>query len=55
VQDSLKYVGDVDKNVAKTINEYEAFDETDCVRGVIQIKTEEWNIKSMLDLGKKVG
>jgi hypothetical protein len=55
VQDSLKYVADVDKNVVKTINEYEAFDETDCVRGVIQIKTEDWNIKSMLDLGKKSG
>jgi len=55
VQYSLKYVADTDKHITATINEDEAFDETDCVRGVIQIKTEVWNIKSKLDLGKKWG
>jgi hypothetical protein len=55
IQDSLKYVADVDKNVTTTINVDEAFDETDCVRVVIQIKTDEWNVKSKLDLGRKWG
>ena len=55
VQDGLKYVADVDKNVTTTINEDEIFDETDSFRGVIQVKTEVWNIKSKLDLGKKWG
>ena len=55
VQDSLKYVADVDKNVTRNINEVEASDKTDCVRGVIEIKTEVWNIISKLYLGKKVG
>jgi hypothetical protein len=55
IQDSLKYVADVNKNVTKNINEDEAFDETDCVRGVIQLKTEVWNVISKLDLGKKWG
>jgi hypothetical protein len=41
--------------LTKTINEDEAFDDTDCVRGVIQIKTEVCNIISKLDLGKKWG
>ena len=52
MKDSLTYVADVDKNVTTPINEDEAFDETDCVRVVIQIKTDEWNVKSKLDLGK---
>jgi hypothetical protein len=41
--------------IITTVNEVEAFDETDCVRVVIQIKTDEWNVKSKLDLGKKGG
>ena len=56
VQDGLKCVADVDKNATTAVNEDEAFDETGSVMGVmIQIETEVWNIKSKLDLGKKVG
>ena len=49
-------VADVDQNATTAVNEDEAFDETGSVMGVmIQIETEVWNIKSKLDLGKKVG
>jgi hypothetical protein len=41
--------------IITAVNEFEAFDETDCVRAVFQIKTDEWNVKSKLDVGNKWG
>jgi hypothetical protein len=53
VQDSLKSVAEVDKNILTIINEEELFDEVSYVKDVIKNKSDEWKTKSELGLGEK--